>query len=208
MTYNLLNAWNSLNKRSGQIHSDGSLGRWLTATASDLAVSTIVEIGAWEGNGSTRVLREAVRGRFNQVSIVSIEASKPRFIRAQRRNRPYPFVKLIWGTVISIEDLNTQDLTGDEGKWLKDDVAALKNCPNVLHELPQSIDLLLLDGGEFSTVAEFQLLSTRVTKWLILDDTNTRKCRTIAATIRTGMTPFVPIVDSDDRNGFMVALKS
>ena len=118
------------------------------------------------------------------------------------------FVKLIWGTVISIDDLNTQDLTGDEGKWLEDDVAALKNCPNVLHELPQSIDLLLLDGGEFSTLAEFQLLSSRVTKWLILDDTNTRKCRTIATNIRTGMTPFTPIVDSDDRNGFMVALKS
>ena len=208
MTYNLLNTWHSLNKRAGQIHSDGSLGRWLTATASDPAVSTIVEVGAWEGNGSTRVLREAVRGRFKEVAIVSLEASKPRFLRAQSRNKRYPFVKLIWGTVISIDDLNTQDLTGDEGKWLEYDMEALRNCPNVLHELPQSIDLLLLDGGEFSTLAEFQLLSSRVTKWLILDDTNTRKCRTIATNIRTGMTPFTPIVDSDDRNGFMVALKS
>lgn len=208
MVFNLRKSWHLLQKRSGQIHGDGSLGKWLAATASDPVVSTIVEIGAWEGNGSTRVLREAVRGRFNEVSIVSLEASKPRFLRARRRNKRYPFVKLIWGTVISVDDLNTQDLTGDEGKWLENDVAALKNCPNVLHELPQSIDLLLLDGGEFSTLAEFQLLYSRVTKYLILDDTNTRKCRTIATNIRTGMTPFIPIVDSDDRNGFMVALKS
>lgn len=207
MFHRLLNHWHYLRKKSGQIHGDGSLGVWLTAAASDPAVLTIVEIGAWEGNGSTRVLREAVQNRFDMVSIMSLEASKSRFIRAKRRNRRYPFVKLIWGTVISIDDLSTQDLSGDESKWLEDDVKALSTCPHVLHELPQSIDLLLLDGGEFSTLAEFQLLSSRVTKWLVLDDTRTRKCRAIATDIRSGTTSFTPVVDSGDRNGFMVALK-
>lgn len=207
MIHKLLNYWNYLQKKNGQIHGDSSLGKWLTAAASDPAVSTIVEIGAWEGNGSTRVLREAVQRRFDTVSIVSLEASKPRFIRAKRRNKRYPFVKLIWGTVVAIDDLNTQDLKGDEGRWLRDDIAALKACPYVLHEIPQNIDLLLLDGGEFSTQAEFQLLSSRICKWLFLDDTNTRKCRAIASSIRDGKTPFIPIIDSDDRNGIMVALK-
>lgn len=200
--------WDSLKKKSGQINVDGSLGRWLAATASDPAVSTIVEIGTWEGNGSTRVLREATEGRLDVVSIVGLEASLPRFIRAQRRNKRYPHVKLIWGTVVAVDDLDTQALSGDESEWLRDDIAALKKCPNVLHELPQDIDLLLLDGGEFSTKAEFDLLSPRCTKWVILDDTKTRKCSLIATNIRSGRTPFVPIVDSDDRNGFMVALRS
>lgn len=200
--------WDLLKKKSGQIHGDGSLGRWLAATASDPAVSTIVEIGAWEGNGSTRVLREATQVRLDVVSIVSLETSLPRFIRAQRRNQRYPHVKLIWGTVVAVDDLDTQDLSRDEGEWLRDDIVALKKCPNVLHELPQDIDLLLLDGGEFSTKAEFDLLSPRCTKWVVLDDTKTRKCSLIAANIRSGSTPFVPVVESDDRNGFMVALRS
>ena len=207
MTFNLRNSWRLLQKKSGQIHSDDSLGKWLQATASDPAVSTIVDIGAWEGNGSTRVLREAVQTRLDSGAIVSIESSQPRFARAKRRNRRYPFVKLIWGTVIAVDDLDTQDLSGDEYKWLADDITALQTCPNVLQELPQNIDLLLLDGGEFSTMAEFLLLSPRVTKWIVLDDTNTRKCRSIATNIRNGATPFIPIVDSDDRNGFMLAFR-
>jgi len=194
--------------RTGQILSHDSLAMWLRAIAIDPDVLQIVEIGAWEGKGSTRVFAEAVstRPETEPVSIVSLEAAKERAIRAQKRNRKFRFVQIIWGSIVSEQDLDHQGLSESENLWITEDINALKNCPQVLDLIPDSIDALFLDGGEFSTRKEYDLLFERVTKWLILDDTASRKCASIAKDIRAGKTPFIVVVDSQQRNGFMIAL--
>jgi len=194
--------------RTGQILSHDSLAMWLRAIAIDPDVLQIVEIGAWEGKGSTRVFAEAVstRPETEPVSIVSLEAAKERAIRAQKRNRKFRFVQIIWGSIVSEQDLDHQGLSESENLWITEDINALKNCPQVLDLIPDSIDALFLDGGEFSTRKEYDLLFERVTKWLILDDTASRKCASIAKDIRAGKTPFTVVVDSQQRNGFMIAL--
>ena len=48
-----------LRKPTGQITGDDGLAAWLRAIAADPNVYLFMEIGAWEGNGSTRILREA-----------------------------------------------------------------------------------------------------------------------------------------------------
>ena len=56
------------------------LAVWLQAISTDPDVSRIVEIGAWEGKGSTRVFAESVLTRLDagSVSVLSLEASKQR----------------------------------------------------------------------------------------------------------------------------------
>jgi len=69
--------------------------------------------------------------------------------------------------------------------------------------MPDKIDLLLLDGGEFSTLSEFNKLYSR-SKYILLDDTNTTKCNKVSK-ILIEDNNFELIFDeqTDDRNGFM-----
>lgn len=74
-------------------------------------------------------------------------------------------------------------------------------CPNILYMLPDSIDFLLLDGGEFSTYREWQLLKNR-SRFVALDDTQTMKCSLIRQEVLSASN-YKILVDSDERNGFM-----
>ena len=193
--------------RNGQISGQDSLAYWLRAIASDPEVHTIVEIGAWEGKGSTRCIGEVLTSRKDSelCKLINLESNHERCIRAQKRNAKFPLVQVVWGSIVRKDDLDSDGLTSVEKNWLEDDIKSLEQCPQVLNKIPDSIDALFLDGGEFSTKSEYVTLSNRVTNWLIIDDTATRKSAAIAQDIRNGSTPFTVIVDSDQRNGFMVA---
>jgi hypothetical protein len=84
-------------------------------------------------------------------------------------------VDLIHGTIVSANELDDQELSNVEKDWFAADSYAISKAPYVLKVIPQRIDLLLLDGGEFSSFVEFRLLEKRISKWLVLDDINLRK---------------------------------
>lgn len=194
--------------RTRQIFGGDSLAMWLRAITIDPDVLQIVEIGAWEGKGSTRIFAETAsrRADVKSISIISLEASREHALRAEKRNKKFRFLQIVWGSIVSEQDLDHQGLSESENVWITEDINALKNCPQVLDLIPDSIDALFLDGGEFSTRKEYDLLFKRVTKWLVLDDTRARKSASIAKEIRAGNTPFTIVVDSQQRNGFMIAL--
>jgi len=191
----------------GQISIDEPLGRWISAVVSDPDVRVVLEIGSWEGKGSTRVLGEVGSELKDPPTVISLEANRDRAARAARRNSKFRHLKVICGTLVQVADLDVEDLSDVERDWLLDDLRVLTDSPYILDMIPSSIDALILDGGEFSTRAEFELLQRRLTKYLVLDDTRTRKCRKIAEEIRNGSSQFSVIVDSADRNGFMIAKK-
>ena len=66
-------------------------------------------------------------------------------------------------------------MTLDESNWLKADLEKMTRAPIVFERVPQFVDLLILDGGEFSSQAEFFALRDRIAGWVILDDIRTRK---------------------------------
>ena len=72
-----------------------------------------------------------------------------------------------------------------------------------MDEGSNEIDLLILDGGEFSTYSEFQLLKSRVTKYVVLDDIFTRKCKKILQEVQSS-NEFEVIYFSTERNGSAV----
>jgi hypothetical protein len=73
----------------------------------------------------------------------------------------------------------------------------------VLDELPETIDFLLLDGGEYTTLYEFSVLFGRCTKYIALDDTKMDKCKEIHK-ILTDNPDWNEIVALDCRNGFSI----
>ena len=87
--------------------------------------------------------------------------------------------------------------------WRNEDVENCKKSKNVLDIIPEKIDLLILDGGEFSGLSEYEKLKDR-SVYFILDDTNVIKNYEVANLIRNS-SEFHVLHDSDERNGYLVA---
>ena len=74
----------------------------------------------------------------------------------------------------------------------------------MLDKIPSSIDLLILDGGEFSTLQEYKILISRVRHFIILDDVKLRKGREVAIMIKND--PNLTLIwESEERNGVVIA---
>jgi hypothetical protein len=195
------------NSYSGQIRRNHEIGMWITFLASLSSVNTIVEIGTWNGKGSSKAIVRGVMSKSKPdrlpVTVSGYEINPEMAKSANKVLRRFTFFKVIYGSVINIQDLDRNNLGETEKIWLEQDVAWMKNAPNVYSTVPECIDLLILDGGEFSTFAEFRLLNERVTDWIILDDTNTRKCSEILKLVKDEKR-FQVIYESDERHGTAV----
>jgi hypothetical protein len=101
-----------------------------------------------------------------------------------------------------------------KNNWLDEESLHLKNCPFVLDQIPAKIDLLILDGGEFSSTLEFDKLHKRA-RFIVLDDTSdsvewipkthTLKNSEVRKYILKNSDEFKVIADNQkDRNGFFI----
>ena len=166
-------------------------------------IRTIVEIGTWNGMGSTRCILEGLKGKVDYL-FHSYECCDEIYKQAICNNTTSlgDQFKIILGKIVNEEDITAwfddNDLTTRERGWLKVDLQNMQKVENVLHTVPTSIDLLLLDGGEFSTYPEYQLLKSR-SRIIALDDTKTRKCKKIKEELLNSNAEL--LFESDERKG-------
>lgn len=197
---------------SGQINLDSSLGRLLANLAK--THNNIVEIGTWNGQGSTQCILSTLLTRLDQNwRFTSLECNQTMFQQAlQFWDKKIPTeqqhqVEFLLGTILNLNDLPTLDTLqkqhGFVQEWYEQDIAWLKQTVNHLDKLPVKIDLLILDGGEYTTYSEWQLLKSQVTT-VVLDDTKTCKCRDIYSELHTDQDWLVVADDQNDRNGWAV----
>jgi len=195
---------------SGQIKKKHQIGRWIEFISSLPGVESIVEVGTWNGRGSSKaivrgVLRKTRNGDYS-TKVWGFEVNPRMFEVAKKSLANYRFFTVVFGSLVSVLDFDRINLTKTELDWLNQDEIWVKNAPFVLSEVPDKIDLLILDGGEFSSQAEFMVLKSRVSQWIILDDTNTRKCRTILEGVKKGG-EFEIIWESNERHGTAVLFR-
>jgi hypothetical protein len=202
----------------GQINRGTTTGEFIYNLCLKEEVQTVVEIGTWNGMGSTKCIADALLQRFDNSKLISLETNKKMYNLAktyweQKLLSCNSFMKekicLINGRIIEKEELlSLEELRGysnyilDWETWHKEDVFNIELCENVLNTLPLEIDLLLLDGGEFSTFSEFNKLKDR-TKYILCDDTRTAKCSKVVEELKKDAN-FQIIFDNqtDNRNGF------
>jgi len=192
----------------GQVSEKHEVGRWILLLASLDEVSTILEIGTWNGLGTSKMVALGVKSResIKKVEVLGLEANHRLFTKAESNLKKYSFYQVIHGTIVTEDQLDTSGLSGDEKEWILQDISDLGSTPLVLNAIPLKIDLLILDGGEFSTYAEYKILQNRVSKWIILDDTNTRKCRRILEEVKFDNL-FSIVWSSNERNGTAVLMR-
>lgn len=136
-------------------------------------MSEIVEVGTWKGLGTTLCIHNGISGTSKNA--LSIECDIDNFEEAKRNLPKDSRVRLVYGTLVQEEDLDREGLTLEEKRWFEQDAKLISQAPDVLSVIPSQIDLLVLDGGEFGSWAEFSLLEDRLTRWIALDDTLVRK---------------------------------
>lgn len=90
--------------------------------------------------------------------------------------------------------------------WNIIDFENLKKCKLFLErdDIPEFFDVVFLDGGEFTTYYEFQILKNKCT-YLILDDTNTNKCAKIVEEIYRDTDTWNVL--QHERNGMLLCLR-
>jgi len=196
-------------KQTGQISMRTEIGRWIYLLSSLDGIESILEIGTWNGAGSSKLIACGVASnslKKSSCKAYGLEINRELSKIATKNLRKFSFFSVIHGRIIEVGHLDDSGLTGDEKNWLNEDIERLKSCRNVISSLPLHFDLVILDGGEFSTYAEFKILEDRISRYLILDDTSTRKCRRIMEEIKVSK-KFEIIFQSNERNGTAVLLK-
>jgi len=168
----------------GQIVPQGRVGQLLIKTVQDPELKNIVEIGTWNGLGSTKCF---LLGLQESTVFYTIESNQEKIQIAQQNLTEWmkPNVNFLWGSILSPEDIVNPESVFPElsnaefRRWHSVDMENIVRSPNVLSQLPEEIDFLLLDGGEFTTWYEFKLLFPRCKKWIALDDVLVSKCKKI-----------------------------
>lgn len=166
---------------TGQITIDQSLGKEIYELTKLDNVKTIVDVGTFNGLGSTLCI---IVGMNENQKLYSIELYPDMYKLALSNLSKVlnPNIKILNGRIIEYNDVfwfdhKKVDLIGDihANLWYHKDLQHLKNSKNVINELPNVIDLLVLDGGEYTTYPEYLKLKDR-SNIIVLDDVNILKC--------------------------------
>lgn len=199
-------------KKIGQICND-SFSTEITNYASNLNYKSFLEIGTWNGLGSTMAFSTGFKNREDDYIFYSLECNKDKCIDAAKlytnNDKIHILNEVIWNEQPNdFYKIFPQCLSNNMYKhWNEIDIINMKNCNLFLDRpnLPEIFDVILLDGGEFTTYYDFQILKTRC-KILMLDDINVNKCKLIVEEIKSDKS--WKIIKSDNaRNGYLIAEK-
>jgi len=195
------------------------MGEMIYNLTQDTQYKNYVEIGTWNGEGSTQCFKDGLIQREDNWRFFSFEFNPSFHQQAKRFHQEVldDRFQLIYGCVVDVRDimdaetltLEAKLLGKDDGQirtlqeWRKNEIRFCGKCENKIHLLDDvDIDVLLLDGGELTTKGEFLILKPR-SKIIILDDTKEMKTNTIHAELLNDV-EWECCVSSDHRNGFSI----
>lgn len=161
----------------GQILPESTFGKALTKLAEQCDV--IVEIGTWNGLGSTKCLANGLIR--NSQKLFSVESDETMFNKARNL------------------------YSDDRIIFLNGTVSAMNDTQIVLSQLPEKIDCLLIDGGDVTGASDLDTLIDRITKFIALDDTAPGHEKNSGNRSRLVESGWYVIVDElTERNGFAI----
>lgn len=170
----------TLNNR-GQINIEQDFGKIIFELSSNPENKILVDIGTWNGLGSTKCFIEGMK--LNKSSILyTIENNEEKYQSTINRLSPIVNelglnVNFVNGTLINNDDIDNWlvkeniILNENEKYWLLIDKS---NSKNLIKLDCQEIDVLLIDGSEFSGYLEMILLKD-ISNYILLDDVNSIK---------------------------------
>jgi len=173
----------------------------------------IVEIGSWNGQGSTICIMNAIHNQPKS-SLYSFEADKPFADKAVEYwnsiSDTYHNVKNILHIINATlhrqlapkEDIIKMygDIPHYEKHYIGEQILLNSAQLYPIKDNISNVDIIILDGGEYTTMEDFNILITYKPKYVILDDTKSFKCNKIKSLLLHG-DEYKCIFDSSERNG-------
>lgn len=165
----------------GQINIDQDFGKIIYDLASNAENKTFVDIGTWNGLGSTRCFIEGMKSNIESV-LYTIE----------NNSEKYEHAKSMWASSIKEFSLNVNFLNGslikndDIDRWLDENKIELDETQQYWLTIDKAnstknliidcdyIDILLIDGSDYSGYLELILLKD-ISKYILLDDVKSLK---------------------------------
>ncbi len=208
---NNINMHNAHN--AGQISRNNLIGDYLYKTASNPDIKNILEIGTWNGLGSTKCIVDGLKIRkTNDCAFYSLECNSEKVEMAKKHYKDIKNVFILNEVLLNnmpsdiyhvFPELKDNEMLKH---WNDVDFDNMKDKPLFFNrnDLPAAFDLILLDGGEFTTWYEYLEIKDKC-RILALDDTNVAKCKRIVEEIKADTSKWKIILDSNERNGTFVA---
>jgi len=197
---------------TGQINMDSTFGYNLYEIASLNSVRKIFEVGSWNGQGSTVCLMNGVINNDGCI-LYSLEADSEMYNKSTDFwNNNYTQNKLVLLNGVlhnKIADITVLNQIYNNNipyynehylpeKYLSDN-SKIINIDNI-----EYIDFIILDGGEYSTEEDYNILITKNPKYIALDDVNVYKCHYIRQQLLNDPTWKVYKENLNERNGWSI----
>lgn len=191
----------------GQINDDNVLSTWIRDLCADETNKVFLEVGTWNGLGSTRVFVDALKNRTD-TTFYSLECNSEKSAHARTFYDGVPRVHILNEILVTLTPEQVYEVFPEAkddpefSRWNTIDIENMKECE--VFSATDTFDVVLLDGGEFTTYHEFQHIKDKC-RYLLLDDTNTNKCKKIVEEVRARPETWKILAeDATARNGVMM----
>jgi hypothetical protein len=170
----------------GQINEDNALSTWIRDMCRDENNKVFLEIGTWNGLGSTRVFVDALEGRTD-TTFYSLECNSEKSAHARKFYEGVANVHILNEILVELTPEQVYEVFPEAkddpefNRWNTVDIENMKEC--AVFSSADRFDVVLLDGGEFTTWHEFQHIKDKC-RYLLLDDTNANKCKKIVEEVK------------------------
>ena len=200
----------------GQITMNSLLGREIYNISNRQDVRNIIEVGTWNGEGSTVCVMNAIINKTNSI-LYSIEANKEMYDSAVSFWNKYDTSKklnLINGTlhnkIVSRNEVmqfyNTHNVIYEKEHYIPEKKFLESNLIHT--DIFKDIDVIILDGGEYTTKEDFNILIKFKPNFIVMDDSNVFKCKDCRQILLDGSEYSLYSENLNDRNGWSIFVKN
>ncbi len=178
----------------GEINTTDQFGQSIINITKKYQLYNILEIGSWDGTGSTQCFIEGLKS-FDTKKLTCLEINSERFNQLVKNVKHLDWVKCINESSISLKVM--QHKTFDElwaspynyiqttknivEQWYNLDIQTISETQSGFLETDTTFyDGVLIDGGEFTGYSEFLLVKDRCNVLFLDDYYNAFKTRQVA----------------------------
>ena len=191
----------------GQIKYNSEMGEMIEKYSQDSRFSRYLEIGTWNGGGSTYCFAKGFESRVEPFQFASLEINEQMYNEAKSKYSSAPYINIFRARIIKDNELPPinellEMFDSVNIEWLRDDMSSFFKTSYFDIE-SFNPEVVLLDGSEYLTYFEFKKLYNS-TKVFILDDINTEKCKKIVEELKSDSKWREVRIDTTQRNGWAV----
>lgn len=197
---------------TGQMDMNSKLGTCIYELCKDQKYRNIFEVGTWNGQGSTICVMNAIINKENSI-LYSLEADEIQFKNAVKfweNKQVGNKLNLLHGTLhkIMADTEHIKQHSNGIIPYYREHYFPEKNMltANQIIDIDNisDIDIIILDGGEYSTKEDFNILLNKNPKVIILDDSNVYKCAGCREQLISDVNWNIYKEDLVDRNGWSI----